>query len=121
ASIASFFPGPNMAVYYATKAYVLSLTEALAFEHRDDPIKITALCPGPTRTGFSKEADADSNNIFAKPDHLPGPLEVAEYGMESLAAGKQVAIHGLGNKLNVFGARLLPRRMLAAIIYRVQG
>jgi uncharacterized protein len=114
ASTAAFQPGPFMAVYYATKAYVLSFTEALAEELRGEKVTATCLCPGPTRTGFASEADAEHSPLFEK-FAMDAP-EVARQGYEGFRAGKTLVIVGLLNKLMAFSTRLAPRWFGARIV-----
>jgi short-subunit dehydrogenase len=115
ASTAAFLPGPLMAVYYATKAYVLSLSEALANELKDSGITVTALCPGPTASGFQATADITDSKLV-KGKKLPTSKEVAEYGYSAMMSGKTVAIHGWINKLQVFSGRFMPRSIVPAIV-----
>ena len=82
ASTAAFQPGPLMSVYFATKHYVLAFSEGIAEEWDEYGVTVTALCPGPTESGFQKEAHATENKMFTK--KLPTSKEVAEYGYESL-------------------------------------
>lgn len=96
ASTAAFQPGPTMAVYCATKSYVLSFTEALSNEVSDKGITITALCPGATETGFQAAGGLDESELF-KGKKLPTAKEVAEYGYSAMMNGKTVAIHGIMN------------------------
>ena len=119
ASTAAFQPGPGMAVYYATKAYVLSLSEGLRVEFRDAGISVTTLCPGPTTTGFQEEAGMGNSGLLT---HLPvpGAREVARFGVEATLKGKGVVIHGWVNRLLVLGVRLTPRRILPELVYRIQ-
>jgi uncharacterized protein len=114
ASTAAFQPGPFMAVYYATKAYVLSFTQALAEELRGEPVTATCLCPGPTSTGFASEADAEHSPLFEK-FAMEAP-EVARRGYEGFRAGKILVIVGLLNKLTAFSTRLAPRWFGARIV-----
>src|ERR1043165_596969 len=91
ASTASFQPGPLMAVYYATKAYVLSFSEAIAEELRKTPVTVTALCPGPTATGFVAAANVSETRLFT----LMPPMEsekVAHIGYEAMKKGRRVVI-----------------------------
>lgn len=118
ASTAAFFPGPFMAVYYATKAYVLSFSQALGSELEGTGVTVTALCPGPTTTGFQKTAALDGVRTFA--GHLPTAREVAEYGFRSLMEGKVVAIHGMKNKLLTWFSRFLPRKAITAGVKKIQ-
>ena len=104
---ASFVPGPLQATYYATKAYVLSLSEAVANETAGTGVTVTVLCPGATDTGFAERADAKDVRAFRR---LASATEVAKYGYDAMLAGKTVAVHGWGNKVLLHGAiRFLPR------------
>jgi len=118
ASTAAFLPGPLMAVYYATKAYVLSFSEAIANEMKDTGVTITVLCPGPTASGFQAAADISETRLV-KGKKLPTSREVAEYGYRSMIKGETIAIHGLLNKMQVFGVRLMPRSIVPAIVRKV--
>lgn len=117
ASTAAFQPGPGMAVYFATKSYVLHVTEALAEEWKGTGITITALCPGATETGFAVAAHASSSGIFA--GKLPTAREVAEYGYQALLDGKVVAIHGLRNRMILFLNRVTPRSIVRKFVKRI--
>jgi len=119
ASTAAFQPGPLMAVYYATKAYVLSFSEAIADELRDSGVTVTALCPGPTETGFAAVADMTSTRLFniAKP---MSSAEVARAGYEAMKRGRRVVIPGLKNKLLTQSIRVSPRRMVTTIVRKLQ-
>ncbi len=120
ASIAGFLPGPAMAVYHATKAYVLSLSVALNEELKDRRITVTALCPGATQSNFS--SDADMGNVkFIKSGKLPTAASVAEYGYGSAIGGRAVAVPGFMNKATTWLTRILPRTMLAFITRRAFG
>ncbi len=114
ASVAAFFPGPNMAVYYASKAYVLHLSEALAQELSGTGVSVTALCPGPTASGFAHTAKADKTSIFR--GRLPLADDVARFGYKSMLSGKRVAIHGWRNKLTVFVVHFVPRRLVVHMV-----
>lgn len=108
ASAAGFLPGPNMAVYHATKAFVLSLSEAVAFELRNTKITVTALCPGATQTGFFDAADMRGTRLLkltppAKAD------DVAKAGWQAAIAGNRVVVPGFLNKMFVFLPRISPR------------
>jgi uncharacterized protein len=118
ASTASFQPGPMMAVYCATKAYVLSFTEAVSNEVSDKGISITALCPGPTETGFKAEAAMDESQLF-KGKKLSTGKEVAEYGYASMMKGKTVAIHGILNYLLANSIRFAPRAMVLKLSRKI--
>ena len=114
ASTAAFQPGPMMAVYFATKAYVLSFSEAIAHELRGTGVHVTALCPGATETGFQRAAGATGSRVFDS-RKLPTGADVAKYGYKVLQRQKRVAVHGAINKMLAFGTRLLPRRAVVAI------
>jgi len=116
ASIAAFVPGPYMAVYYATKAYVLSFSEALHRELAAQGVRVTALCPGPVATEFQDRAklspgELGESGILAIPSR-----RVAEIGYRALMRGQRVAVAGFGNKLMVGLMRILPHAILLAII-----
>ena len=116
ASTAAFQPGPWMAVYYATKAYVLSLTEALHYELRASGIAVTALCPGPTPTGFQKRAgSSDAKMMKSKMMAKMDARKVAEKGYAGMMKNKRVVIPGFGNQLLAAGAHLGPRSVSTKI------
>jgi short-subunit dehydrogenase len=111
ASTAAFQPGPGFAGYYATKAYVLSLSEALDYEMRKEGISVTCLCPGPTRTGFQERARMGDVLLFRKGlamDSYP----VARSGFRAMMSGKRVVIPGVLNWISAFMVRLLPRSLV---------
>jgi len=117
ASMASFQPGPFMAVYYATKAYVLSFSEALAEELRGTGVTITALCPGVTATGFQERAQmADSRLIRLG---MQDARFVAEVGYRAMVTGKAVAIPGLANRALALLVRLSPRSAIRRVVRRL--
>ncbi len=118
ASTAAFQPGPLMSVYFATKHYVLAFSEGIAEEWDEYGVTVTALCPGPTESGFQKEAHATENKMFTK--KLPTSKEVAEYGYESLMQWRRVAIHGLMNWFLAFLVRFTPRIVIVKIIKNMQ-
>ena len=118
ASVAGFLPGPGMAVYYASKAYVISFTEALARELEPQGLRVTALCPGPVATDFQLRAGVDKT---------PPPLllrrtadQVAQAGYDGFMARKRIVIPGAGNKVMSFLPRLLPRGLMVRVIDRYQ-
>ncbi|HXI29171.1 MAG TPA: SDR family oxidoreductase [Vicinamibacterales bacterium] len=119
ASTAAFFPGPLMAVYYATKAYVLSFSEAIANELQGSGITVTALCPGPTESGFQAAAGLEGSKLVAGRT-LQTSREVAEEGYAAMMAGTPLVVTGFSNKVQVLAPRLLPRRMLASIVRAAQ-
>lgn len=119
ASTAAFQPGPLMAIYYATKAYVLSFSEAIADELRDTGVTVTALCPGPTLTGFAEAAQMTSTRLF----NLTRPAssaDVARIGYKAMMAGQRVVVPGLKNKLLAQSVRISPRRMVTFIVRKLQ-
>lgn len=119
ASTAAFQPGPTMAVYFATKAYVLSFSEAVANEVKEFGVTVTALCPGPTESGFQTAASMDNAKLF-KDKKLPSSREVAIYGYNAMLKGKTVAIHGTLNYILANAIRLLPRNLVTKITRSVQ-
>ena len=114
ASTAAFQPGPFMAGYYASKACVLSYTEALAEELRGTGVSATCLCPGPTRTDFFRRADLEGVAYVSRLGLLSSRY-VAELGYRAMIAGKPLVIAGLLNRLLVFSVRLLPRRLVVRL------
>jgi uncharacterized protein len=112
ASVAGFEPGPLMAVYHASEAFVLSFTEALATELADTGITATALCPGPTDTDFIEKSGIVGTRLFQKTSVI-APEHVAKAGYEALMAGDRVAVPGVANKIIAFSRRLLPEATLA--------
>ncbi|MGB3789871.1 MAG: SDR family oxidoreductase [Phormidesmis sp.] len=113
-STAAFQPGPMMAVYFATKAYVLSLSEALSAETEGTGVTVTVLCPGPTQSNFGQNANMDKIALMGDvtSDKLPTALSVAEYGYRALNQGEVVAVHGVMNKVLTFMPRLTPRGVI---------
>ncbi|MDG4656754.1 SDR family oxidoreductase [Ectobacillus antri] len=118
ASTAAFQPGPLMAVYYATKAYVLSFTEALENELKDTNIKVTALCPGPTQTEFSNRADLGASKLFKS--GVMDVKQVAAIAYKEFQSGKTIVIPGLKNRILAGSIRFMPRKLVTAIVRRVQ-
>jgi uncharacterized protein len=119
ASTAAFQPGPNMAVYYATKAYVLSFSEALHEEVKGRGVRVTALCPGPTETEFAGEAEMNDTLLFRLLRMKPEP--VVDAGLAGLAAGRAIVIPGLMNKLMQQSTRITPRFMIRKIAAMLQA
>jgi short-subunit dehydrogenase len=119
ASTASFQPGPFMAVYFATKSYVLHFTEAINAEVKGSGVTLTALCPGPTKSGFQTAAEIGKSLLFNNKN--PTSKEVAEYGYKSMMQGKSVAIHGFINYLMANSVRFTPRNWVVAITKKIQG
>jgi short-subunit dehydrogenase len=114
ASTAAFAPGPFMAVYYATKAYVLSFSVALAEELSGTGVSVTALCPGPTHTRFQDRAGLERTRLF-RSGSVMGAREVAEAGYAGLMAGQTVVVPGWRNRLLASSSALAPRRLTAKI------
>ena len=120
ASTAGFMPGPNMAVYHATKAFALSLSEAVAEELRGTGVTVTALCPGATETEFFDAADMRSVRLLK----LGKPMQarpVAQAGWDAALRGRRVIVTGVMNKLFAFSTRLFPRRMITLVANLVMG
>jgi short-subunit dehydrogenase len=117
ASTASFQPGPYMNVYFSTKHYVLAFSEALANEMKRFNVSVTALCPGPTRSGFQKAANVEDSDFTNK--KLPTSEEVAVYGYKQMMKGKTVAIPGFKNKMLATSVRFLPRKLVTSITGRM--
>jgi short-subunit dehydrogenase len=118
ASTAAFQPGPLMAVYYASKAYVLSLSEALANECEGTGVVVSALCPGPTETGFVAAAGMSDSKLFDR-----GPMDartVAEVGYHGMLNGKTIVIPGLRNSLVARAVGMMPRRMVTKVVRGIQ-
>ena len=117
ASIAAFMPGPNFAVYYATKAYVLSFSEALTEELRPSGVKVSCLCPGPVETGFqARSGFALEGKMAAARLALVSAAEVARQGYDGLMAGRRVVVPGLMNRLIVLLARHVPRGLMLPLM-----
>jgi uncharacterized protein len=119
ASTAAFQSGPTMAVYYATKAYVLHFSEAVNNEVKDSGVTITAFCPGATESGFQAAA-AMEESALVKGKKLPTSKEVAEYGYKAMLKGKTVAIHGVMNYIMANAIRFVPRSVAVAIVRKIQ-
>ena len=113
ASTAAFQPGPNMAVYFATKAFVLSLTEALHEELKPHGVHVTCLCPGPTRTEFGDVAGFGGNGMFDRVA-MESP-EVVAAGLEGFDKNKAVVVPGLVNKIGASSTRFAPRSVVRKI------
>lgn len=118
ASTAGLQPGPNQAVYCATKAYVLSFTEALAEEVRGSGVRVTCLAPGPTDTGFAARADIQGTRLFRH--GVMDSRRVAQAGYDGLRRGKALVIPGLSNRLLALGVHLAPRAVVTKIAAYLQ-
>jgi uncharacterized protein len=118
ASTAAFFPGPYMAAYYASKAFVLSYSEGIAEELTRAGVTVTALCPGPTTTEFADVAGTGHTRLYRR-GAIMRAEDVARIGVRGMLAGRRIVIPGLVNKVLVQSARVAPRRMLATITARL--
>lgn len=119
ASIAAFQPGPLMAVYYASKAFVLSFSQALAEELRDTGVTVTALCPGPTATNFAETAGISNSRVFANAG-VARADDVARYGYAAMMRGERIAIPSVRDRIMVQTQRLTPRAMVTRIVRKLQ-
>lgn len=116
-STGSFMPGPLMSVYYATKAFVLSVSEAWQEELKGTGVSVTALCPGPVATGFQKAAAMEGSRLLTNPmNPMMSADVVAKEGYEGLMAGKTIVIPGMMNKILAVTPKLLPRVMIPGIV-----
>src|SRR6266566_7342818 len=118
ASTAAFQPGPLMAVYYATKAFVLSFTEAIANELAGTGVTVTCLCPGPTPTGFQARARMEGSQLL-RAGLMLDAATVARIGYEGMLRGKTIVIPGLKNRLIVQAVRLSPRGFVTRMVRRI--
>src|SRR6202521_504839 len=114
ASTAAFQPGPLMAVYSASKAYVLSFSEAIANELRNSGVTVTCFCPGATHTGFAKRADTENSRLFKQVGAMSAE-KVARDGYRALMEGRTVAISGVHNWLVSQSVRFAPRKLVTAV------
>ncbi len=117
-SVASFLPGPGMAVYYATKAFVLTFSEALHQELAGRDVRVTVLCPGPVPTGFQARAGID--RVVGSSVLTWTADEVARLGYSGLMEGRRVIVPGIGNKMITFLPRILPRGFFLRAVARSQ-
>lgn len=115
ASVAGFIPGPNLAVYHATKAYVLSLSRALHAELSSRGVTVTASCPGPTQSEFFDHPGTEDIKALELVRFMPAK-QVAEEAVDATLQGKSVVVHGWLNKTAVESARLVPTRLLAPLV-----
>lgn len=120
ASTAAFQPGPYMAVYYASKAFVLSFSEALAAELQGTGVTVTALCPGPTASGFQDKADMH-DSALVKGKTLPTSEEVAAAGYRAMQRGQRVYIPGAMNWIMAQSVRFTPRNMVTMMVKMLSG
>ncbi len=119
ASTAAFQPGPGMAVYFATKSFVLSFTEALWSELQGTGVVASTLCPGPTQSEFFDAARMADRAMARR--KLPSSREVAELGLRAMFAGKRTVIHGMANRMLAFTNRLFPRGVVLSVTRKVLG
>lgn len=118
ASTAAFQPGPLMAIYYATKAFVLSFSEATANELAGSGVSVTCLCPGATKTEFAKRANMENSRLFKL--GAADAKSVARAGYDGMMQGKTIVIPGIRNRMLAQSVRLAPRKMVTAIARAVQ-
>jgi short-subunit dehydrogenase len=119
ASTAAFQPGPYMAVYYASKAYVTSFSQALGYELRKSRITVTALCPGPTTTDFQRRAEVEDSPLFK--NNAMTAQEVARQGYLATQRGKPLAITGTKNKLLALAVKFAPRSFATRVAGRLNS
>ena len=119
ASTAAFQPGPLMAVYYASKAYVLSFSEALSNETAGTGVTVTCLCPGPTTTGFQDRARMRESKLLSSLS-LATAAEVARAGLDGMMAGKAIVVPGITNKIGVQVVRFAPRAAVRRAVRSIQ-
>ncbi len=119
ASTAAFMPGPLMAVYYASKAFVLSFSEAIGEELRGTGVTVTALCPGPTSTGFQARAGMEESKLVRGRTIMDAET-VARAGYAALMRGRPIVVPGLRNRLQALSPKLLPRRFIPGIVRNAQ-
>ena len=120
ASTAAFQPGPTMAAYYASKSYVLLLSEAIYNELQGTGVHITCLCPGATESGFQSVANMQESALV-KGKKLPTAKEVAAFGYKAMMKNKLTVIHGVKNFIMANAVRFAPRKMVLSIVRKVQG
>jgi short-subunit dehydrogenase len=119
ASVAGFLPGPKMAVYYATKAFVVSFSEALANELEKTGVKVTVLCPGPVQSEFQQVAYHETSAVTAR-RKIPTSAETAEFGYTAMKKGQRIAIPGLSNRVLPFLVRIFPRSLVVKLVRAYQ-
>jgi len=118
-SLAAFQPGPLMSIYYASKGYMLSFSEAIANELKGTGVTVTALCPGPTKTAFQETVSEDAKDNKIK-FNMANAKEVAAYGYKAMLKGKTYAIPGFFNKFLATLPRLMTRNAAASIVRKIQ-
>jgi uncharacterized protein len=120
ASTAAFQPGPTMAVYYATKSYVLLFSEAIYNELKSTGVSVTCLCPGATQSGFQAAARLEESKLV-KGKKLPSSAEVALFGYKAMMGNKMTVIHGAKNYFLANSVRFAPRKLVVSIARLMQG
>jgi uncharacterized protein len=115
ASVVAFQPGPTMATYFATKAFVLSLSQALSQEWGKYGVQVMALCPGVTTSGFQESSNQVGMQMTSQKG-IPTALEVAQFGYDKLMKGETLVVHGFMNKVVTFLPRILPRKLYLIIM-----
>lgn len=120
ASIAGFFPGPYMAVYYATKSFVVSFSEAISEELKSTGVSITCICPGPTISGFQKEAEMGQLRLLRFNNVMTAP-KVADLTIKAIEKRRVIVAIGLYNKLMIFLPRITPRALVRRVIGWLQS
>jgi uncharacterized protein len=121
ASTAGFMPGPLMSVYYASKNFVLALSEGLSEELAGTGVTVTALCPGPVETGFQAQAAMQDSKLLKNPSGMLSSSEVAKQGIAALERGQRVMIPGFINQVLALVPRLVPRAFVPGIVKNVQA
>lgn len=119
ASTAAFQPGPLMAIYYASKAFVLSFSEALASELKGSGVTVTALCPGPTSTDFQRRAGIEQTPMFRA--NTMSSEAVARIGYRAMLKGKPIVVPGFKNKFLATSVRFAPRRLVTAVAKKLNS
>ena len=119
ASIAGFQPGPLMSVYYATKAFVLSFSQAIDEELRNTGVTVTCLCPGATATNFADTAEISNSRLFTQIG-VADAEDIARFGYSAMMKGKRIAIPGMRNKLMVQVERFAPRALVTSLARKIQ-
>lgn len=118
ASTAAFLPGPLMSVYFASKAYVLSFSQAIANELTGSGVQVNVLCPGPTQSDFQRVASMESSKLMS--GKIPSSKDVAVFAYDELMKGSVVSIHGFVNRLMTYASRLVPFNLLPQMVRSVQ-
>jgi hypothetical protein len=119
ASVAAFQPGPLMAVYFASKAYVLSFSEAISNELKGTGVTVTILCPGPSESEFLAVAKLEESKLFRR-KRIPSTKEVADYGYKKMMKGCMTVIPGFANKMGVIATRFVPRKTVLNMVRKIQ-